>query len=380
MWQNGGRADRDENGMNVQNSGNRLQQLSEERIALEERLQQGGGAATQKSRSEIELAYDRLHRELLSLFRQASERDQRTEIILELVRILENRLVYIQNYIAEPTPDLRHLASRAGEFLESLMNEGEGRMSRLESSYYRAILSLHGGDLEKARRLFQEACESEESDEANDIKYKSYVILGNLSHEEQDFAAAKDMHHKSLEFSQSTNVSAQALAFKGLNSYALGDADEALQLFIQALALFDPEQPFYNSYFHRNALLFCGLIHYERRELDEAAQYYSRVLDAVDPESFDYFDAQARLGRIHFATGRFPEAAEAYETALAAPQVHENDYMLDTRYWLARTYLETGEEEKARTCLQSITSSPVAYARKDKAQELLDGLSGSARG
>ena len=53
-----------------------------------------------------------------------------------------------------------------------------------------SMIQVH---VDKAREGFSAACASEESDEANDIKYKSYVILGNLSH---DVASWLQLRHK----------------------------------------------------------------------------------------------------------------------------------------------------------------------------------------
>ena len=88
---------------------------------------------------------------------------------------------------------------------------------------------------------------------------EAYVLLGHLTHGEKDYAKAKELHDQSIRYSQNNNVTAQALALKALNSYALRDYDEALKVFEESLQLFDPNQPFFNSYFHRNALLFCWL-------------------------------------------------------------------------------------------------------------------------
>src|SRR5439155_22635969 len=112
-------------------------------------------------------------------------------------------------------------------------------LTTLEATYYRAVAALYAGEIAKAREGFTAACASEESDEANDIKYKSYVILGHLSHEERDYAKAKDLHEQSLRYTQNNNVTAQALALKALNAYALRDHDDALHLFRAALKLFD---------------------------------------------------------------------------------------------------------------------------------------------
>src|SRR5207237_8240800 len=132
--------------------------------------------------------------------------------------------------------------------LDQLARDGSLVLTKLEATYYRAVAALYAGDVPTARIGFSDACASEESDEANDIKYKSYVMLGHLSHDDHDYAKARQLHDQSLRYSQNSNVTAQALALKALNSYALGEADEALHLFQEALHLFDASQPFFNSY------------------------------------------------------------------------------------------------------------------------------------
>ena len=114
------------------------------------------------------------------------------------------------------------------------------------------------------------------------IKY-TYYESTHVTHEEADYAKAKELHDESLRYSLNENVTAQALALKALNSYALGDHDDALHLFQEALTLFDEDKPFFNSYFHRNALLFCGAIFFDRKEYDDAASFYRRVSASVSP-------------------------------------------------------------------------------------------------
>src|SRR5207249_11075567 len=146
-------------------------------------------------------------------------------------RILENRLVYLHNFIVDATTDNRILAQLVTRFIDQLASERSTVLTKLEATYYRAVAALYAGDTATARDGFSDACASEESDEANDIKYKSYVILGNLSHEERDYTRAEELHDSSLRYSQHPNVTAQALALKALNSYALHAYDEALHLF-----------------------------------------------------------------------------------------------------------------------------------------------------
>src|SRR5256886_4949212 len=215
--------------------------------------------------------------------------------MLEMMRLLENRLVYLPNFIADATSDNRILAQLVTRFIDQLSDDRSTVLTSLEAIYYRAVAALYAGDIKTARDGFSAACASEESDEANDIKYKSYVMLGHLSHGDRDYAKAKELHDQSLRYSQNSNVTAQALALKALNSYALGDTAEALHLFQEALQLFDPNRPLFNSYFYRNALLFCGAIHFDRREMEKAEGYYRRVVESVEEQSYAFFVAPTHL-------------------------------------------------------------------------------------
>jgi tetratricopeptide (TPR) repeat protein len=224
-----------------------LHDLVNERVSLETKLQREPGELSDAAAEQYDRQYAQLQRRIAALFREATDDQQRITMMLELMRILENRLVYLHNFIVEATPDNRVLAQLATKFIDSLAGQNSTVLTPLEATYYRAVAALYSGDAARARECFTAACESEESDEANDIKYKSFVILGHLSHEERDYARAKDLHDQSMRYSHDANVTAQALALKALNVYALRDYDEALHLFEEALALFDPNQPFFNS-------------------------------------------------------------------------------------------------------------------------------------
>ena len=237
------------------------------------------------------------------------------------------------------------------------------------------MASLYSGDTARARECFTAACESEESDEANDIKYKSFVILGHLSHEERDYARAKELHDQSMRYSHAANVTAQALALKALNAYALQDFDDALHLFEEALALFDPNQPFFNSYFHRNALLFCGAVYFDRRDYAHAEERYKTVIETVDQNSYDRFDALSHLGRIYYSLGRFDEAAATLEQAVQMHRFNENEYVVDTWFWIARSHMKRNDPAQARGYLEKIAASEVQYDKKPQAVEMLRKVS-----
>ena len=352
----------------------RVRQLVDDRVALETKLQKEPGELSDASVSEYDRKYQSLQRQLSSLFREASGDQQRITVMLEMMRILENRLVYLQNFIVDPTSENRILAQLVTKFIDELHRERSTVLTTLEAIYYRAVAALYAGDLARAREGFSAACASEESDEANDIKYKSYVILGHLSHEEADYAKAKELHDQSMRYSPNDNVTAQALALKALNSYALGDHDDALHLFQESLRLFDEQKPFFNSYFFRNALLFCGAIYYDRKQFDDAASFYRRVSASVDQTSFDYFDALSHIGRIEYAQGHYEEAVASFERAVQTHRFSENEYVVDTWFWIARCHLRREDVTQARKYLEKIAATDVRYDKKPQAVELLQRI------
>lgn len=352
-----------------------LNDLVGERVELERRLQNEKGELSNATVRSYESSYARLQRALIGAFRQSTNDADRVTAMLEIMRILENKLVYLHNFTVDPTSDHRLLASLVSRFIDEVTQRKHGVMTPLEATYYRAIGALYAGDVVAAREGFRAACESEESDEANDIKYKSYVILGNLSHEQQDYAGARDLHHRSLQYSHNANVTAQALAFKALNAYALHDYDEALELFEKSLGLFDRDQPFFNSYFFRNALLFCAAIHYDRKDYEKAGSFYEKVLTEVEQNSYDHFDALSHLGKIAYGRSEFDRAAEYLSRAVASHARNENEYLVDTYFWLAKTHLRRNDRDEAKKYLERVTSSEVHYDKKDQAAELLRKVS-----
>ena len=356
----------DRNGINE-----RIKSLTDQRIALETRLQNEKGELSDRVTDEYDRQYASLQRQLSATFKESSDESQRITVMLEMMRILENRLVYLQNFIVEPSSDSRILAQLVTQFIDRLAARKSNVLTMLEATYYRAVAALYAGDLGQARNGFREACASEESDEANDIKYKSYVMLGHLSHEERDYAKAKELHDQSLRYSQNNNVTAQALALKALNSYALHEYDDALHLFEEALGLFDVNAPFFNSYFYRNALLFCAAIYYDRKDHGKAESLYKRVIESVDQNSYDHFDALSHLGRIYYAQNRYDDAVATFEKALQSHRFAENEYVIDTYFWIARSHLKKNDAGSARGYLEKIASSDVRYEKKPQAVELL---------
>ena len=142
----------------------------------------------------------------------------------------------------------------------------------------------------------------------------------------------------------------------------------------EALELFDPNRPLFNSYFFRNALLFCGAIHFDRRDLEKAEGYYRRVLESVEQHSYDFFDALTHLGRIYYAQEKFDEAVKSFERAIQTHHFSENEYLVDTWFWLARTHVKRNDPAAARPYLEKIAASEVKYEKKPQAVEMLQKI------
>jgi tetratricopeptide (TPR) repeat protein len=352
----------------------RVKALVDQRVALETRLQNEKGELSEARAAEYDRDYAALQRKLAGVFKDLTDERERITMMLEMMRILENRLVYLQNFTVDPSAENRVLAQLVTKFIEDLARDRSAVLTKLEGTYYRAVASLYAGDVGAARAGFAEACASEESDEANDIKYKSYVMLGNLSHQDRDYAKAKELHEQSMRYSQNTNVTAQALAFKALNAYALRDFDEALKLFREAIGLFDNDQPYFNSYFYRNSLLFCGSILFDRRDYKAAEEYYRTVLQTIEPNSYDAFDALTHLGRIYYLLERYDDAVSAFERAVQTHRFNENEYLVDTWFWTARTYLKRNDPDQARVYLQKVAATEVKYDKKPQAMDLLQKI------
>jgi len=133
--------------------------------------------------------------------------------------------------------------------------------------------------------------------------------------------------------------------------------------------------PFFNAYFHRNALLFCGPIWFERKDYAKAEPFYRQVVEAVEPSSYDHFDALSQLGKINYFRGDFGEAVRCFDTAIQTHKVSENEYLIDTYFWLAKSHLKRNEKEQAKRLLEKIAASDVKYEKRPQAVELLQRVS-----
>src|SRR5205814_7393071 len=137
--------------------------LVNRRIDLESALQREKSELSEARLRDYDDQYARLQRGLAAAFKETRDDQQRIAIMLELMRILENRLVYLHNFIVDATSDNRVLAQLVTHFIDQLAGEKSTVLTKLESTYYRAVASLYAGDVPKARDGFGEACASEES-------------------------------------------------------------------------------------------------------------------------------------------------------------------------------------------------------------------------
>src|SRR5512140_1437594 len=92
------------------NLNTRIKALVDERVALETKLQNEKGELSHAQSTAYNRSYMNLQRQLAVLFKDAREDQQRVTIMLEILRILENRLVYLQNFVVDANSDNRILA------------------------------------------------------------------------------------------------------------------------------------------------------------------------------------------------------------------------------------------------------------------------------
>src|SRR5947209_19848430 len=140
----------------------RIREVVDQRVSLENKLQNESGEPTEARAAMYDAQYGTLQKRLSALFKDATDDSQRITVMLEMMRILENRLVYLHNFIVDPTADNRILAQLVTRFIDQLAESRSSVLTKLEGTYYRAVAALYSGALARARDGFREACASEE--------------------------------------------------------------------------------------------------------------------------------------------------------------------------------------------------------------------------
>jgi hypothetical protein len=135
----------------------RLRQIVDDRIALETKLQKERGELSDAADREYDAKYQSLQRQLGAIFGDASADPDRITIMLEMMRILENRLVYLQNFVVDATSENRILAQLVTKFIDRICETRSTVLTTLEAIYYRAVAAVYANDLAKAREGFSAA-------------------------------------------------------------------------------------------------------------------------------------------------------------------------------------------------------------------------------
>jgi len=76
----------------------RIRGLVDQRVALETKLLSEPGELAEAAAVDYDRQYEAIQRQLANLFRDAADEPERITVMLEMIRILENRLVYLQNF------------------------------------------------------------------------------------------------------------------------------------------------------------------------------------------------------------------------------------------------------------------------------------------
>jgi tetratricopeptide (TPR) repeat protein len=172
----------------------------------------------------------------------------------------------------------------------------------------------------------------------------------NLTPERRaDILMARKMYREAVETYRQDSLQNPVIWNKiGIAYHQMMQLDQAKKNYEQAIRL--------NSKY-AEALNNLGTVYYARKSYRRAVTYYNRALK-LTPDSASIY---SNLGTAFFARKKYKEAAEAYQTALKLdPEVfeHRSSYgvLLQERtvqerakfhYYLARTYAQAGQNERA---------------------------------
>ena len=124
----------------------------------------------------------------------------------------------------------------------------------------------------------------------------------------------------------------------------------------------------------QGGVAYAGAIYFDRKDYARAEELYQRALATVDQNSYDHFDALSHLGRIYYANARYDDAVSALEKAVQTHRLTENEYVVDTWFWIARSHMKRNDQGAARTYLEKIAATDVRYEKKPQAVELLQRI------
>lgn len=164
-----------------------------------------------------------------------------------------------------------------------------------------------------------------------------------------DILMARKMYREAVETYRLESLKNPVIWNKiGIAYHQMMQLDQARKHYEQAIKL-NPK--------YAEALNNLGTVHYAKKSYRRSITYYNRALK-ITPQSASVY---SNLGTAFFARKQYEKAAEAYQTALKLdPEVfeHRSSYgvLLQERtveerakfhYYLAKTYAEAGQNERA---------------------------------
>jgi protein O-GlcNAc transferase len=185
------------------------------------------------------------------------------------------------------------------------------------------------GELEKARKCFQQALELDANTPKN---HRSLAII---CHKLEQYTDAVMSYQHTLRFSPNDAVIHTNL---GLALHQLGQTEAALFHCKKALVLQPDLEPAYNN---------LGLIHFSLGQFDEAGAYCLEVININPNNPKPYMN----LGMMYTTVGRFQEAITAYETFLTLVPASA-----DIIFRLGRLYQDQGQMDKAIASYEKATN------------------------
>ena len=227
-------------------------------------------------------------------------------------------------------------------------------------------IHLRNGEIEKARREFQQALALDPSNS------EALLNLAGIQRIEGRIGDAEHLVRRALQVDPNSIGALSQLAEIRRDQ---GKVEEAVRLFEEALAI-DDSQPFLHLG-HGDVLQRAG-------RLDEAERAFRGVLE-LDPDSFK---ARYNLGVTYSAQGRTDEAIAVYLEALAVEPKHPEATLAHNN--LGAIYLDRGDTENAQQRFEKAVESGPAhiesrfnlaliYSQQNRMEETIELLEQAAR-
>jgi CHAT domain-containing protein len=221
------------------------------------------------------------------------------------------------------------------------------------------VLALDQGDIERARSFFQRSLSFARVHQDRFLESTALLNLGVASLQQEHF-------DESIDWSMAAHQSSAALGFQdielvasgnlGLAYYRIGDAEKALNLFVDA----EKRAEQLGDVVDQVAwLIYAGYVYTDDRDYSRAEQIYSQALSlaqGIDSKQ-DIFEALRALARVSLKAENF-ERAEKYanQAFVAANQSENRRDQIYPRLMQGQVLANRGDVRDAQNVFQEVAA------------------------